>query len=153
MIFQRNRIKHFLSRLASEHNLFLGTTSWRFPGWCGTLYDEDLYLWGKHFSQKRFEENCIGEYASVFRSVEIDSTYYAMPKIPVLKSLAEKVPDGFRFSFKVSDSITIKKYPAVSTFGNKAGKVNEYFLDDHLFKFGFLRPLELIREKVGSTLR
>ena len=97
------------------------------------IYDEDLYLWGTHFSKKRFHEHCIEEYAAVFKSVEVDSTYYAMPKIPLITSQAEQVPDGFLFSFKVPDTITMKKFPSLASFGKKAGQPNEFFLDDHLF--------------------
>jgi uncharacterized protein YecE (DUF72 family) len=62
------------------------------------------------------------------------------------------VPDGFRLTLKVPDQITIKNFPNVRTFGERRGKPNEYFLDPRLFRMGFLRPLELIRDKVGMLV-
>lgn len=152
VLFQRNRVKHLLSVLHRDHQLFVGTPSWRYLGWCGTLYDEDRYLWGNHFSKKRFHEHCLEEYAEVFPSVEVDSTYYALPKTNELKAMASQVPGEFRFSFKVTDTITIKNFPNLKSFGNRAGQVNEFFLDDQLFKMGFLRPLETFREQVGMVV-
>lgn len=152
VLFQRNRVKHLLSVLHRDHQLFVGTPSWRYLGWCGTLYDEDRYLWGNHFSKKRFHEHCLEEFAEVFSSVEVDSTYYALPKSNELMTMAAQVPGEFRFSFKVTDTITIKNFPNLKSFGNRAGQINEFFLDDQLFKMGFLRPLETIRDQVGMVV-
>ena len=152
MLFERSRIAPILTRLASESGVYLGTTSWRFRGWCGTLYDEDRYLWGTHFSTKRFNEHCLEEYAAVFKSVEVDSTYYALPKLPILLGIADQVPGDFRFSFKVPDKVTIKTYPKAKSFGKLAGQPNEFFLSDGVFTMGFLRHLEKIRPKIGMLV-
>jgi uncharacterized protein YecE (DUF72 family) len=45
-------------------------------------------------------------YARAFRSVEVDSTFYAAPPEPIVKTWAERVPPGFRFSLKVPQEIT-----------------------------------------------
>ncbi|MCB1234844.1 MAG: DUF72 domain-containing protein [Verrucomicrobiae bacterium] len=152
MLFERSRIAPLLARLAEDHNVFLGTSSWRFRGWCGTLYDEDRYLWGTHFSRRRFNDRCLEEYAAVFRTVEVDSTYYALPKIDRLLAMADQAPEGFRFSFKAPDDITVKHFPNLPAYGKKAGTANEFFLSEGLFAMGFLRHLERIREKVGMIV-
>lgn len=139
-------------QLADEFRVNLGTSSWRYPGWCGLLYDEDRYLWGTHFSKKRFSEHCLEEYAEVFRSVCVDSTYYALPKNDFLQGIAAQVPDGFQFSFKVPDDITIKTFPRTDAFGERAGRANDLFLSAGLLNMGFLRRLEPIREKVGALI-
>ena len=141
-----------LRRLSEEHRLFLGASSWKYPGWCGILYDEERYLWGTHFSRKRFDEQCLEEYSRVFPSVCVDATYYALPKIKFLTKLGDQVPDGFRLSFKVPDEITIKNFPNLPAFRDRAGTKNEYFLSAGLFNMGFLRHLEGIREKVGALI-
>lgn len=130
----------------------MGTASWRFLGWCGILYDEDKYLWGRNFSKKRFDERCLEEYAAFFPTVEVDSTYYSLPKIRILEGLASLVPPDFLFSFKVPDLFTIKNYPPVASFGSRAGKANEYFLSESVFQMGFLRHLEKIRSRVGALI-
>ncbi len=139
-------------QLADEFRVYLGTSSWRYPGWCGLLYDEDRYLWGTHFSKKRFSEHCLEEYAEVFRTVCVDSTYYALPKVEFLNGIASQVPDDFQFSFKVPDDITIKTFPKADTFGDRAGQPNDLFLSAGLLNMGFLRRLEPIREKVGALI-
>ena len=88
----------------------------------------------------------------VFPSVCVDATYYALPKIKFLTRLGEQVPDGFRLSFKVPDEITIKTFPNLPAFRDRAGKENDFFLSAGLFNMGFLRHLEEIREKVGLLI-
>ncbi len=152
MLFQRSKIAALLERLAVEHGIYLGTMSWKYPGWCGMLYDEDRYLWRNHFSKTRFNRSCLEEYAEVFKSVCVDATYYTFPKVEYLELLSAQVPDDFRFSFKVPDDITIKNFPKLDAFGKRKGKRNEYFLGVGTFKFGFLRHLEKIRSKVGMII-
>ncbi len=48
-------------------------------------------------------------YASLFNSIEINSTFYKMPKISTVSNWAESVPDEFRFTFKLSKAITHAK--------------------------------------------
>ncbi|MEZ5303070.1 MAG: hypothetical protein R3F11_20875 [Verrucomicrobiales bacterium] len=61
-----------LGSLAGQ-GVYLGTASWRYQGWCGTLYDEDRYLWGSHFSKSKVQPRVrLREYAEVFRTTEID---------------------------------------------------------------------------------
>ena len=122
------------------------------PGWCGVLYDEDDYLWGTHFSKARFKRDCLTRYAEVFRSVCVDATYYHLPRKGEFEKLVDQVPEGFRFSFKVPDQITIKNFPNVKSFAERRGKPNEFFLDPRLFRMGFLRPLEKIRDYVGMLV-
>lgn len=152
MLFHRSKIARILTRLASEHNLYLGTMSWKYPGWCGILYDEDRYLWGNHFSKARFNRNCLDEYARVFKSVCVDATYYRIPRDEFLEDIASRVPDGFRFSFKVPDEVTIRRFPDIATFGERRGQMNSHFLGQGVFQFGFLRHLEKIRSKVGMLI-
>lgn len=152
MLFERSRISAITRQLFADHRICLGTSSWRYQGWCGLLYDEDRYLWGTHFSKKRFSDHCLKEYAETFRSVCVDATYYALPKKKFIESLTTQVPSDFVFSFKVPDDITIKTFPRASTFGDRAGKPNELFLSAGLLEMGFLRRLEPIRDQVGALV-
>lgn len=152
MLFERNLIAKLARRLSADHGLYLGTLSWRFEGWCGLLYDEDRYLWGTHFSKKRFSARCLEEYAAVFPSVEVDSTYYALPKVAFIEGIAAQTPADFVFSFKVPDEITIKTFPRIKSFGARAGRPNDLFLSPGLFQMGFLRRLEPLRSRVGALV-
>jgi hypothetical protein len=44
MPFERDKMKKALAALAGE-GVFIGTSSWKYPGWRGQLYDEDRYVW------------------------------------------------------------------------------------------------------------
>jgi len=45
-------------------------------------------------------------YASLFNSIEINSSFYKLPMAVTVKKWAESVPDGFQFTFKISQSIS-----------------------------------------------
>ncbi len=64
-----------LQQLVSE-SVFIGTSSWKYPGWCGQVYDESRYTTRKKFSEARFERECLAEYAEFFPTVFVDAGYY-----------------------------------------------------------------------------
>ena len=72
-----------------------GTSGYAFKEWKGSFYPEDL-------SDKKFLEY----YASRFPTVEINNTFYRMPRENVILDWASKVPDSFSFSIKASQRIT-----------------------------------------------
>jgi uncharacterized protein YecE (DUF72 family) len=72
MEFDRNQLKSALSKLA-ENNIFIGTSSWKYPGWCGQLYDENKYITRGKFAKSWFERDCLKEYAEVFKIVCVDA--------------------------------------------------------------------------------
>src|SRR5208283_4294665 len=78
------------------------------------------------------------EYAEVFKTVSVDAAYYDFPRREHLQKLADAVPDDFRFGFKVTDAVTIKKFPNLARFGAKAGQPNRNFLNAELFAGAFL---------------
>ena len=45
-------------------------------------------------------------YASLFNSLEVNSIFYKLPRASTVVNWAASVPDGFRFTFKVSKTIT-----------------------------------------------
>ena len=133
----------------AARGVFVGTSSWKYAGWRGLLYDESRYLWRGKVAESRFERNCLSEYADVFKTVSVDAAYYAFPSAKYLEGLASQVPADFQFGFKVTDTITVRRFPNIPRFGNRAGRVNEGFLDAELFKHAFLEPCESIRSNVG----
>jgi uncharacterized protein YecE (DUF72 family) len=138
--------------LATDANFYLGTSSWKYEGWIGQIYDEQRYLRRGRFSQKRFDTECLGEYAETFLSVCVDAGYYRFPTERYLTGLAANVPEGFRLSFKVTDEITVKRFPRLDRFGDRAGKDNTNFLNASLFIDAFLGPLSPHRAKTGVLI-
>jgi uncharacterized protein YecE (DUF72 family) len=83
---------------AARGNLFLGTQGFSFDDWVGPFYPEGT-------SKKTFLE----EYARHFPAVEIDSTFYAIPRSSVVEGWRERTPEDFRFAAKFPKLITHEK--------------------------------------------
>ena len=62
------QFKPTLDELA-RGGICIGTSSWKYPGWCGQLYDEQRYLTRGKFSEAKFERECLAEYAQTFPTV------------------------------------------------------------------------------------
>ena len=139
-------------RSLAAGGIYLGASSWKYRGWAGQLYDEQRYHYRGKFSEARFERTCLAEYAEVFRTVCVDAAYYQFPSEKYLAGLATQVPDDFRFTFKVTDDITLKRFPNLPRFGTRAGQPNQHFLDADLFHRAFLAPCETVRPKVGLLI-
>jgi uncharacterized protein YecE (DUF72 family) len=78
--------------------LHVGTSGFSYKEWKGSFYPEDL-------SNKEM----LRYYAERLPAVEINNTFYRMPRAEVLAGWAEQVPDAFRFAIKASRRITHNK--------------------------------------------
>jgi uncharacterized protein YecE (DUF72 family) len=150
-VFDPALVRPVLAKLAAR-GVFVGTSSWKYPGWRGQLYSDDRYVYRGRFSETRFERQCLAEYAEVFSTVCVDAAYYKFPDERYLAGLAEQVPAEFRFAFKVTDEITLKRFPNLPRFGSRAGQPNPRFLDAELFVSAFLKPCAPFRSRVGLLI-
>jgi uncharacterized protein YecE (DUF72 family) len=75
--------------------LHAGTSGFAFKEWKGSFYPQDLK-----------DDAMLGYYASKFPTVEINNTFYRLPKEHVLQDWASQVPDPFTFAIKASQRIT-----------------------------------------------
>jgi uncharacterized protein YecE (DUF72 family) len=76
-------------------SLYVGTSGFAYKAWKGSFYPADLPDKGMlHF------------YGEHFRTVEINSTFYRMPTVALLRGWASEVPADFRFVLKASQRIT-----------------------------------------------
>jgi uncharacterized protein YecE (DUF72 family) len=75
--------------------LRVGTSGWAFKEWRGPFYPTDLK-----------DDAMLGYYAGRYPTVEINNTFYRLPREHVLADWASRVPDGFSFTIKASRSIT-----------------------------------------------
>jgi uncharacterized protein YecE (DUF72 family) len=73
----------------------LGTQGWNYDAWAGAFYPEGTK-----------PADYLGVYARAFETVEIDSTFYAVPSPRVVASWAARVPDDFVFALKLPQEIT-----------------------------------------------
>jgi uncharacterized protein YecE (DUF72 family) len=75
--------------------VLVGTSGYAFKEWKGPFYPEDLP-----------DEEMLSHYATQFPTVEINNTFYRLPKEHVLREWASRVPETFRFTLKASQRIT-----------------------------------------------
>jgi uncharacterized protein YecE (DUF72 family) len=151
MELDRESLQRDAAALAAR-GVFIGTSSWKYPGWRGQLYDEARYVYRGRFCEARFERLCLAEYAEVFKTVSVDAAYYQFPSAKYLEGLVAQVTPDFRFTLKVTDEITIKKFPNLPRFGRRAGQPNPNFLNAGLFAAAFLKPCEPFREQLGLLM-
>lgn len=135
-----------------SRGVLVGTSSWKYDGWLDSIYERSLYEWRGKVSKARFEAECLREYASLFPTVCSDSGFYRFPDPKYVAKLAEQVPEGFRMSWKVTDEITVKKFPLHPRHGERAGRANSNFLNAELFTEAFLGPMEEYRDKTGVLM-
>ncbi len=76
----------------------LGTSSWQFDEWRGVFFPAD---------SKR--PQYLSYYAGQFNSVEVNTTFYGIPRPATLLNWIESVPPGFTFCLKFPRAITHEK--------------------------------------------
>jgi uncharacterized protein YecE (DUF72 family) len=147
----RARLSAKLAALASE-NIFIGTSSWKYEGWIGQVYSRSRYLVRGKFSQKRFQEECLSEYASTFPIVCGDFSFYQFPPESYWQRLFSSAPASLKYAFKVPDEITVNMYPRQPRYGDRAGALNPSFLDALLLRNVFLDLLEPYRDRIAVLI-
>jgi uncharacterized protein YecE (DUF72 family) len=75
--------------------LWAGASGYAFKEWKGSFYPDKIA-----------PEAMLAYYAERLPSVEINNTFYQMPKAEVLARWAEATPEAFRFAIKASKRIT-----------------------------------------------
>jgi uncharacterized protein YecE (DUF72 family) len=78
--------------------ILAGTSGYAYKEWKGVFYPERIA-----------PAAMLGFYAERLPAVEINATFYRMPRASVLEGWAEAVPEGFRFALKASRRITHQK--------------------------------------------
>ena len=76
-------------------NLYLGCPVWACEHWRGSL-----------FTSRAHRSDWLKQYSSVFRTVEGNSTFYALPKLESVRRWSDSCDRSFRFSMKMPRSIT-----------------------------------------------
>ncbi len=137
--------KERLERWAARR-IYFGSSSWKYPGWKGLVYNR------KYPSQRVFEQECLAEYAGLFPTVCADFALYDFPDSEVMQRVHDQTPDGFHLALKVTDRITIRRYPKIPRYGRMAGTENPDFLSRTLFEDAFLAPLTALGKKRGAII-
>src|SRR4051812_34412319 len=128
-------------RALAEKGLYFGTSSWKYEGWLGSIYSESRYQTRGKLSKKKFDDNCLAEYARTFPTVCGDFAFYQFPSPDYWARLFGATPANFVFGLKVPEDITVAKWPGHARYGTRANEKNEHFLDAKTFEQHFARLL------------
>jgi uncharacterized protein YecE (DUF72 family) len=148
---QASRLAPKLHKLA-EQGIYFGTSSWKYPGWLGSIYSPDRYATRGKFSQKKFDETCLAEYARTFPTVCGDFAFYQFPKDTFWAKLFGETPDSLSFAFKVPEHLTVTTWPSHKRYGKVAGQENRDFLDPALFTSAFAKPLSQYKDRINTLI-
>lgn len=76
-------------------SLHIGTQGWNYDGWVGPFYPRGTR-----------SAEFLDLYTRIFDSVEIDSSFYAIPPETSIQSWYKRAPAGFTYSLKLPQEIT-----------------------------------------------
>lgn len=108
-----------------KKKIHIGTSGWHYKHWRGTFYPDDIPVKG-HFNY----------YLRFFDTVEINNSFYRIPKKETFEKWKNEVPDDFVYVVKANRYITHMK------------KLHD--TQDSLTKF--LDNVSVLDEKVGAIL-
>lgn len=128
-------------------NIKYGTCSWKYKDWEGIIYPEE----------EKYE--FLPAYAQQFDSVEIDQWFWSLfgvdkiklPEPETVEEYVNAVPEGFRFTVKVPNSVTLSHF---YTHGRGKGapmEPNPHFFSVELFD-KFLERLEPMKKNIGVLM-
>lgn len=106
-------------------NLRIGTSGWHYKHWVGNFYPARLPV-----------SKMLKHYYEHFDTVEINNSFYMLPKVETLRTWRDITPKGFEFAIKASRFLT----------HNKKLKDPQNALDN------FLPRAEALGEKLGPIL-
>jgi uncharacterized protein YecE (DUF72 family) len=73
----------------------IGTQGWNYDAWVGPFYPSGTR-----------PADYLTVYARAFDTVEVDSTFYAVPPVKTVRGWYERTPPGFTFALKLPQEIT-----------------------------------------------
>lgn len=103
----------------------VGTSGWSYKEWKGSFYPSDLPA-----------DGMLAYYATRLPTVEINNSFYRIPREKVLMDWAAQVPPAFRFVLKASRRIT---------------HINRLANQDDSLEY-FLKTVNVLGERLGPTL-
>ena len=142
------------TRLAElrERGVWIGTSSWKYEGWLDQIYSRERYYTRGRFSQKRFEQECLAEFAQTFPIVCGDFSFYQFPTPEFWRKLFTTAPPQLKFALKVPEEVTVENFPRHARYGPRAGSANESYLKAEICKALFLEPLEPYRDRIKTLV-
>jgi len=125
------------------NKLHIGTCSWKYDSWRGIIYPNENKI------------NYLKEYSKHYNSVEVDQWFWSLfdivrlPEFRTVKDYKSSVPEDFKFTIKVPNSITLTHY--YSKNKSEPLRKNPYFMSVDLFE-EFLQSLKPIKNQIASLI-
>ena len=110
---------------SKDCEIWVGTSGWHYDHWAGRFYPEDLP-----------KDKWLGYYAQHFDTVEINNTFYHLPKPQTFQKWYGNTPRGFLCTVKMNRYITHIRKLKDTAEGLKK----------------FFASVELLRDKLGPIL-
>ncbi len=108
-----------------KSRIYIGTSGWHYEHWIGPFYPEKVR-----------KKDFLNYYVKHLGSVEINNSFYRMPKSSTMKDWHDSTPDDFLFTIKASRYIThVKKLK-----DPQKGVVN------------FIKIAKMLKKKLGPIL-
>lgn len=120
-------------------SILFGSCSWNYDSWEGLVYSKPAKTAAEY----------LPEYSRRFSTAEIDSTFYRIPSRSDMRAYRELTPDGFSFTCKVPQEITLthkrnlKKSAVLET--------NPVFLSAERLKT-FLEAMEPLLDRLDAVM-
>jgi len=125
--------------------LRIGTSSWNYPGWIGSV-------WAREYPESTLSKKGLRAYAQhpLLRTVSLDRAFYRPLDAGQYAAYAAQVPDDFRFVVKapsvVADAL-------IRSEDGRGLETNPNFLDPRLAVHAFAEPAaEGLRHKLGALV-
>jgi uncharacterized protein YecE (DUF72 family) len=128
----------------STENIFLGTSSWSFPGWS--------MVFAKEYREAQLAKSGLTAYAQhpLLNAVGLDRSFYAPLSVAQYSAYASEVGSNFRFLVKAPDLITGAQRRDEK---GKPLEINPHHLDANLAIDQYIAPaVEGLGEKLGCLV-
>ncbi|MFC2083647.1 DUF72 domain-containing protein [Bacteroidota bacterium] len=125
--------------------LRIGTCSWKYDSWRGIIYSDNPNI------------NYLKEYSNHYNTVEIDQWFWSLHKkskatlpLPgVVKGYNISVPENFKFSIKIPNSITLTHFYRKSKY--EPLMANPFYLSEDLYN-SFWKTIKPFGDKIGPLM-
>lgn len=116
----------------TEFEIAVGCQGWNYADWTTKADGESVF-----YPRGTRSGEMLEIYAKIFGTIEVDSTFYAVPAVSAVENWYRKTPENFTFSLKMPQEITHEN----------GLKENSYQVLDE-----FCERVLLLREKLGVVL-
>lgn len=122
----KSKIRNLKSEIA------IGCQGWNYEDWTTKAGGKSIF-----YPRGTRSNEMLEKYSQIFDSIEVDSTFYAIPPVSTIENWYKKTPENFTFSLKMPQEITHNLYLRKNSF-----EIADAFCE---------RALEL-KEKLGIVL-